>query len=243
MLQECSLVMAYYDNADMLLRHFEAWEKYPRELKARMRFIVVDDGSPKRPAWGAYKDFGGLPHTLKFALFRVVPNIPWNQDGARNLALKHSETEWTFMTDMDHLLSAEQAARMLTIDAQPKTYYMPDQLLTNGDSLGRPHPNTYLMRTADFWGMGGYDEDFAGYYGSDGNFRRCAQGAGLTEQHTQHFSTTVYRTEDCFDANTKDWGRKGSSLHVAFNQRLMRKKALPPYKAINPIRFAWERVL
>lgn len=235
--------MPYYDNADMLLRHFDAWERYPAELKARMRFIVVDDGSPKRPAKRAYHDFGGLPPSLRFALFRVVPNIPWNQDGARNLAMKHSETEWCFMTDMDHVLPPEQAAAMLTIDAREKVYYMPNQLLTNGDSLGRPHPNSFLMRTADFWGMGGYDEDFAGFYGSDGNFRRCAQGAGLIEQHTQHFATVVYRTHDCFDANTKDWGRKGSSLHVAFNKRLMAKKATPPYKAVNPVRFEWTRVL
>lgn len=243
MIEECTFVMAYYENADMLMRHFEEWEKYPAALKARMRFVVVDDGSPKRPAKGAYRDFGGLAPSIRFALFRVVPNIPWNQDGARNLAMKHAETAWAFMTDADHILPADEAAAMLTIDPEPKTYYMPNQKLVSGESLDRPHPNSYLMRVADFWGMGGYDEDFAGFYGSDGNFRRCAQGAGLLEKHTASFSTTVYRTHDCFDANTKDWGRKGSSLHVAFNPRLMRKKSLPPYKAINPIRFQWERVI
>lgn len=235
--------MAYYENADMLLRHLHAWDQYPQELKRRMRFVLVDDGSPRRPAKGAIRDFGGVPPSLDFALFRVVPNIPWNQDGARNLAMKHASTRWAFMTDMDHLLPAEQARRMLALDAAEKTYYMPQQLRTNGEDVGKPHPNSYLMQVADFWGMGGYDEDFAGFYGSDGNFRRCAQGAGLTEQPTTAFATVVYRTEDCFDANTKDWGRKGSSLHVAFNPRLMRKKASPPYKAVNPVRFQWERVL
>lgn len=244
MIDEFTLVMAYYDNRDMLLRHLAEWDlRYPSDLKARMRVILVDDGSPKHSAQAALRDYRVMLGGIDLSLYRVVPNIPWNQDGARNLAMKQAITEWAFMTDMDHVLPAEQAALMLAVDPEPKTYYMPNQLLTSGDSLGRPHPNSYLMRVSDFWAMGGYDEDFAGYYGSDGNFRRCAQGAGLIEQHTASFSTVVYRTEDCFDANTKDFGRKGSSLHVAFNKKLMRKKGQPPYKAINPVRFEWKRVL
>jgi hypothetical protein len=118
---------------------------------------------------------------------------------------------------------------------------MPNQLLANGESLNRPHPNSYLMRRADFWHMGGYDEDFRGWYGTDGNFRRCAQAAGLTETHTQAFNTVVYRASDINDANTKDWGRKGSQYHVANNPELMKIRNGPPYRASKPIRFPYER--
>lgn len=244
MIGECTIVMPYYENPNMLVVHLETWARWPLWLRERIRLVIVDDGSPTSPALAAIR-FAGLPvrSLMQLTLFRIIPNIPWNQDGARNLGMKHVGTEWAYMTDMDHLFTAEQAEQMLRFDGQPKNYYMPAQIETTGVSVGRPHPNSYLMRAADFWGMGGYDEDFAGFYGSDGNFRRCAQGAGLLEKHTDAFSTTVYRTHDCYDANTKDFGRKGSAFHVAFNPVLMAKKALPPYRAVNQIRFAWERVL
>lgn len=238
-----TLVYAYYDNPTMFARHLKEWRAYSDHAKKAIRFIVVDDGSPTFPAKAVLSAEWLVRAKLDVALFRVIPNIPWNQDGARNLAMKEVRTDWAFMTDMDHLLPASQAEAILALDAQPRVYYMPDQHLTNGDSLKRPHPNTYLMRVRDFWEMGGYDEDFAGFYGSDGNFRRCAIGAGLAEKHTTDFHTVVYRTEDIFDANTKGMGRKGSALHVKNNKRLRRKIRSRPYKAVNPIRFEWVRVL
>ena len=247
-LREVSLVLAYYDNADMLRSHVEVWRSYPQDLAARVRVVLVDDGSPNHDAASVLHSctlgeeaLSFLP--LEMQVFRVIPNIPWNQDGARNLAMRHVTTEWAFLTDMDHVLPPGEAEKLLALDCRPKTYYMPNQLLTDGSSLGRPHPNSYLMRALDFWSMGGYDEDFAGYYGSDGNFRRCAKGAGLIETPTKAFSTVVYRSHDIFDANTKDWGRKGSPFHAALNPALRAKVTGGAYKASNPIRFAWQRVL
>lgn len=243
-----SLVLAYYDNPNMLLRHLEEWESYPQEAKERVSLVLVDDASPQMDAASVFYGWAGsrdlekhLP--LKTQIFRVVPNIPWNQDGARNLAMRHVVTEWSFMTDMDHVLPRGEVPKLLALDARPRIYYLPNQLLVDGTSLERPHPNSYLMRTLDFWSMGGYDEDFAGYYGSDGNFRRCAQGAGLREEPTRAFSTVVFRAHDIPDANTKDWGRKGSPFHATNNPVLVAKRKGRPYKAINPIRFPWVRVL
>lgn len=246
-----TIVMPYYDNGGMLLQHLAAWEDYPAALRDRVKVIVVDDGSPKAPAVEVLRAAGyrdrdaggaGLPVPLNLRIYRIKTDIPWNQDGARNLAMKRTDTVWAFMTDMDHLLPASQIAPLLALDAQPRRMYMPVQYLTDGTSLGRPHPNSFLLRVADFWGMGGYDEDFAGWYGSDGNFRRCAKFAGLVEQPTTAFHTVVYRPRDCFDANTKAYGRKNSSFHVPNNRELFKKARGKPYKATNPIRFEWERV-
>jgi hypothetical protein len=243
MIGKCTFVYAYYNNPTMLARHLKEWRVYSEHAKNNIRFVIVDDASPVFPAKAVLSAEWLARAQLNVSLYRVIPNIPWNQDGARNLGMQEARTDWAFMTDMDHLVPAGEADRILALDGQPRVYYMPDQRLTNGTSLARPHPNSYLMRVSDFWEMGGYDEDFAGFYGSDGNFRRCATGAGLAEKHTTDFHTVVFRTEDIFDANTKGMGRKGSALHVKNNKRLRRKIRSKPYKAVNPVRFKWVRVL
>jgi glycosyltransferase involved in cell wall biosynthesis len=239
-----SWIIPYYNNRDMLTRTLTEWEAYNYNDRQLIKFIIVDDGS-KYPALDVIRSWIAAGHNLNFdlRLYRILVDIPWNQDGARNLAMKLCETEWAFMTDVDHLLMRTSVAKFLTFQPRPKTYYMPNQLLTDGTSLERPHPNSYLMRVSDFWSMGGYDEDFAGYYGSDGNFRRCARGAGLVETHTRAFDVVVYRSSDIEDAHTIGLGRKGSPYHVANNPSLMAKRSSPPYKAINPIRFPFERQL
>lgn len=234
-----TLVYAYYENADMLREQIRVWRYYADHVA----IVIVDDGSPTKPALEILQ-----PHTnvLNLKLFRVLKNIPWNQDGARNLAMQNVDTEWAFMTDMDHVVPVPQLHAMTAFSetAPKKHYYMPNQRKVDGTDLQREHPNSYLMRVEDFWFMGGYDEDFAGAYGSDGNFRRCAQQAsGLIEVKALKFHTIVYRSEDIMDANTKDFGRKGSEYHVGNIPHLFKKARSPAYKAVNPIRFPWERQL
>lgn len=237
-----TIIYAYYENPKMFERQLGNWMTYPKLLRDRIEFIVVDDGSPRNPAQAVIDANGGFP-LLDLRVYRVLVDIPWNQDGARNLAMSECRTLWAFMTDMDHLLPPDQASLMLRYPAQHGHYYMPDQQLTNGESLQRPHPNSYLMSRADFWMMGGYDEDFAGYYGSDYNFRRCAVVSGLIEKYEPKIHTVVYRTQDEFDANTKDYSRKEGPLAAKNNPTLLRKMQGPPYRAENPIRFPYERVL
>lgn len=237
-----TLVYAYYENPSMLRKQLEMWINYIEFCK----IVIVDDGSPRNPAVVPITSAGWAHPNLQ--LYRIKPNIPWNQDGARNLAMKHVTTPWAFMTDMDHLVPIDQLDALTEFAATralPKHYYMPNQRLTDGTFLHREHPNSYLMRVEDFWAMGGYDEDFAGSYGSDGNFRRCAimGPAKLVERKLLALHTVVYRSEDIMDANTKDWGRKGSEYHVGNIPHLFAKARSPAYKATNPIRFEWERVL
>lgn len=233
-----TLVYAYYDNPNMLARQLQEWMQYDDMHKLSLNVIVVDDCSPNVPALSVIKHYG-MPLPLK--LFRVKQDKPWNQDGARNLAMLKCETEWALMTDMDHLLPAHQVQAMLDFAGERGSYYMPGQFLTHNVNLHRPHPNTYLMHCRDFWDAGGYDEDFCGYYGSDGNFRRCMIGAGLRELYAPDFHLVVYRTSDILDANTKGLGRKNSELWSKNNKKLALKMRSKPYKATNHIRFEYER--
>lgn len=237
-----TLVYPFYDNRFMLLRHLQEWLEYSPALKVAVKINIVDDASPNCRASEIVNEFGYTG--LDIRVWRVQEDIPWNQDGARNLAMLHAATEWTYMTDMDHLLPKKQAEfMMLFIEelARPGEYYMPTQALTNGVKL-LPHPNSYLMRRDDFWAMGGYDEDFAGWYGSDGNFRKCCRGAGMLEFPVTHWHTVVHRSTDIADANTK-LSRKDGPMYAPLNAALNAKRKGPAYKASRPIRFQWVREL
>jgi hypothetical protein len=238
-----TLVYAYYENPDMLRRHLEEWRQYSIEAKTSISVIVVDDGSPTHSAVKVTTEFGYTGVDLR--VYRVKEDIPWNQDGARNIGMFEAQTEWCLMMDMDHLLTKSQVDEMLKFvdeKAEPRVYYMPNQHTKDGVDLQRPHPNGYLFRRSDFWAMGGYDEDFAGWYGSDGNFRKCAKGLGLIEAPITDFYTVVYRSTDILDANTK-LSRKDGPMYAPLNPLLNAKRKGPAYYAKNPLRCAYQRLL
>jgi hypothetical protein len=235
-------ITTYYNNSNMLLRQLSEWEKYPYNARQLIRFIVVDDGSSfsALDVINHFSEHIGLI-TFDLALYRVKVDIPWNQDGCRNLAMKFCETEWAFLTDIDRLLPRDQVKDFLNFSPRAGTYYMPSQQLTNGTYLDAPHPNSFFMSKTDFWSMGGYDEDFAGYYGTDGNFRKCAKGAGLIEARTRAFKITKFTGADIADSRTTNYGRKDSHYAVANNADLLAKRNGPAYRASVPVRFPFER--
>jgi hypothetical protein len=119
---------------------------------------------------------------------------------------------------------------------------MPKRVRTDGN-LYHPHPNSFLFRKDDFWLMGGYDEDFVGFYGSDGNFRKCSRGAGLSEQAVEDFGLILYGSDVIPDAHTRGLTRKDGPLWAAKNPVLNNKRRGPAYKAVNPLRVPYRRVL
>jgi hypothetical protein len=146
------------------------------------------------------------------------------------------------MTDMDHLLRYDQANKLINfvqIEAKLGEYYMPAaQIKLDGTVLGE-HPNTFLFNVRDYWRIGGYDEDFAGAYGSDGNFRKNAKGLGLREIKTAAWNTVVYRKENIHDACTHDFSRKDGPYYRANFPHLEAKRRGPAYVAGPPLRFDW----
>ena len=237
-----AIVMAYYENPKMLRLHLHEWQRYRETDKMALSAIIVDDGSPRHPAEPVIREHGadiGFP----IQLFRIHENKPWNQDGARNLGMKHCNS-WALMTDMDHLLARAQVSGLRHIvshEVKPGSYYMPQRQNFDNSPLHR-HPNSYVMLAEDFWRMGGYDEDFAGVYGSDGNFRKCMK-AGLREEPTDKFTLTHWPRSAISDASTTDWGRKESPYHRSQFPKIEAKSKGPAYRAENHLRFTWEQVI
>jgi hypothetical protein len=93
-----TLCLAYYRNPGMLQEQYDNLRGMPISLRQCLSLIVVDDGSPEAPAIPPDPDLG----IWSFALFRMLVDVPWNQDACRNLAMSHVDG-WALLTDMDHM--------------------------------------------------------------------------------------------------------------------------------------------
>lgn len=242
-----TIVMAYYENPGMLRKHLEAWSYYAIHDAGLFNVVLVDDGSPRNPAIDVLRDRRLGEERMPIRLFRIDKDIPWNQDGARNLGMHHAQTGWCLLTDMDMVLEPHDASKAVDFarkyPSHVTTYWMPGRRTAQGEYKD-PHPNTYLMHRTFFWLAGGYDEDFAGCYGSDGNFRKCMRAQGSERMIPHEFKLTWYGRDDIPDASTVDYGRKESQYWRPNFPHLEAKRRGPPYKASNHIRFPWhEEVL
>jgi hypothetical protein len=232
-----TLAHNYYENAGMLARHIENWRSYDPAVLGRVRFLVMDDGSPSAPALPVVRETGaGLPITV----YRIKEDIPWNWDGARNLAMHVAETEWVWLLDSDRLVEHVQAARALRLKKEPGKWYRPNQRFTDGTDLKRPHPNCYIVSKTDFWKTGGHDEDFVGFYDKDKPFFIRLSSVAIPV-FVPEIHMTAYRREDVADCDTR-MGRKHSPYHLARAPAHILAKAKGSfYVAVRPMRFTWER--
>lgn len=201
-------VVAYYDNPLMLAEQYRLWASYPDDLKAQIEVVIVDDASPRWPALDVHRP-DGLP---RLRIYRVAVDVPWHQDGARNLGAFVAKGSWLFLTDMDHMLPAESLRSILAIKNKSRIYTFgriePDGTPTrNKDGELKPHINTYALTKKLYWEIGGYDEDFCGMYGTDGMFRTRAFETA-PNQHCPHIPIVRHSRETIPDASTTTLPRK-----------------------------------
>lgn len=171
-LNRTTLVMAYYRNPGMLRMYYDHLASMHQRVKEGLQVIIVDDGSPPEQAAFAPEKPIGIP----VAVFRLLVDIRWNQDACRNLGVEHAETEWLLLTDMDHLVTERAFERCLFGDADPASAYCFERLTAMSfdpptNMPYKPHPNSWFMTKALYEAAGGYDERFAGWYGTDADFR------------------------------------------------------------------------
>lgn len=187
-----SIVVTYYNQPAMLSEQARIWQTY----RAAPEIIVVDDGS-KVPAAAQPRSCG----------YRVQKDIPWHQDGARNLGAHVATGEWLLLLDIDHAIGAEELGRL--IDMLPKlaanTAFRPARRLVDDAYPLKEAANIWLIRRADYWRVGGYDERLCGSYGTDQEFiprlRRTLAVQDIT------ITLDVYRRKDIADAATEGLDR------------------------------------
>ncbi len=167
------------------------------------------------------------------SLYRIDVDIPWNNHGARNLGAFVADTEWLLLTDVDHVLSAACAHRLMAEKLNPEYWYAieRDKIVPHETIRIHPAPNIFLITKARFWELGGYDEDYCGSYGSDNVFRRLRGG------HYKTLPPDIFlEVRDGFkDEPTHNLSRDTTRAQAMFAQKGI-------VKAENPLRFPWHLV-
>jgi hypothetical protein len=236
-----TIVLSYYENGLMLERHLEEWASYAPGVKSELHAVVVDDGSPRDPAVAHLRNVG-----FPVDLYRIKQNLIWNVAGARNLGMTMAPDGWCLLTDIDHLLKAEDAAKLTAVVAEgamnrAPTYYYLARRRSDGSPL-HAHRNSYVIERALYWRAGGCDEDYTGWWGAgESQFRgnlNLIVGDGRDRTLHDIYLTHFGRRDIC-DASTREWGRKGTAYDYSRNPALKCKRA--PYRPENPLRFDWER--
>lgn len=237
-----TVAMPYYDNPSILRLHLETWAAYPPEVRDRFQFILVDDASPRWPAEPVIRDalngcggnlakklavagnLGGPGfHPGQISLYRVEVDKPWAWDCARNIAMHHAPDGWCLITDIDMVLTPENAERLAYAKLKPGKFYTPGRRRAVDGKPYHPHPNSFVIERSLFWEAGGYQEDFAGYYGKDAAFNRQLDSVG-ERRHWPELELLLYGREVIPDASTSTLGRKGSEYDLALNPELRRMK-------------------
>lgn len=236
MMRPLTICMPYYENAGILREHQRIWAQYPERIRRKMTVVIADDGSPSDHAADNVHD-----SDIDIRVYRIGVNIPWNQCGARNLAMSVAPEGWILVTDIDHVLMPDQAEAFVSSKVREGSYYVPGRTRMPKGEKYKSHPNSYYLTKDMYWQAGGCDEDFAGSYGSDSTFRRALTLVG-TRVEWPNRTLMLYGRDVIPDASTTEWGRKDTAYHSANRPELRAKKLSGPYKAENPLRFPWERV-
>jgi hypothetical protein len=236
-----TLIMPYYDNPSMLEEQQRLWMKYPEELRARLHVIIVDDGSPRWPA---------LPHVAQpleqfglasFRLYRTKVDVRWNWLFCRNLGVSEATTDWVFMTDIDHVMPGKTLARLLDATLDSRKAYRMSRVDAPDLTPYKPHPNTWLMTRMLFDRIGGYDERFSGFYGTDGEFRRRVQDTA--EEIVILPQVMVrYPREVVADASTTTYGRKEVQDRINVKRIVLQRAEIPNWKT-KRLTFPYEQLL
>lgn len=239
--KDLTLIMPYYDNPNMLQEQQRVWAKYPQELRARLHVILVDDGSPRWPALPAVQQPVEQLGLASFQLYRAGVDVRWNWIFCRNLAVSKATTEWVFMTDIDHVMPGKTLAAILNGTLHEGMAYRLSRVDAPDKTPYKPHPNTWLMTRSLFYKIGGYDERFSGYYGTDGEFRRRVQersaGIVLLPQ-----TMIRYPREVLADASTTTYGRKEKQDRENVRRIVLERQEIKGWEPLR-VTFPYERLL
>jgi hypothetical protein len=197
---------------------------------------VVDDCSPSYPALEVVRDFPDIA----VRLFRMQVDVPWNQDACRNLAVSQTDDgTWLLLTDMDHLPPEETIRAIMTEKLDGNAFYTFTRVSAPDMTPYKPHPNSYLMLKETYDRAGGYDERWAGVYGTDGAFRSRLNQIARAKAFDEPLIR--YGREVIADASTTQFERRSEENTVLRSERGMKIRAEggPPQRGL----FPWTRLL
>lgn len=222
-MRDVTLVIAYYDNPNMLAVQYQNLRRMTPTVRSHIRFILVDDGSPNHPA---HPDTCGVP----LEIYRIDVDVRWNQDAARNCGVSHVKTPWVLMTDMDHLVPETTWIHVLVDEIDPSYAYQFRRVSAPDMQPYKRHPNTWLLTKDKFDRVGGYDERLAGLYGTDKDFQNRLAGRTLTME----CPIIRYGREVIEDASTTSLERKRKGDKTKINELIKKRGDAKPLRGQFP---------
>lgn len=243
-MRDLTFICAYYINKGMLVEQQNVWRDYPADLKPHFHAIVTDDCSPRAPARKAFASSGIASQRL----YRAQQQRRWDWLFCRNLGVHVATTDWVLLTDIDHVLPADTLRTILTmklhddhvyhfsrVDAHHRWPWPPESLTEY-----KPHPNTWMMTRAMFDAVGGYDERFSGFYGSDSEFReRVHTTAARVVMRPEPL--VRYPREVVADASTTTYQRKAPEDGINVPRIKAERAQIPNWTPLRlTIPYEWE---
>lgn len=228
-----TIILPYYENPLMLAYQYKNFRRMAAPVRQAICLIVVDDGSKDDPA--VAEDIG-----VDLVLYRMLVDVRWNQDACRNLGAHLARTEWILMTDMDHLVPEQTLSHILAHPLNEDTVYTFDRVMAPRLSPCRPHPNSWLMTRSMYDRIGGYDERFAGFYGTDGDFSARVREAAKGVQRLD-YALVFVPSQLVADAWTRRYGRKEPVDVEAIPRIAAARNALPDWRPLT-LSFPWTPV-
>lgn len=177
MLRPISIVtinINYYNNMKLFRLLRDHYLYLPKNN--RIQISLCDDGSMIEP-------LTEVPHDWK--VYRIKEDLGWNAEGARNLLMQETDTDWNINIDLDKVLSPLGWSLLqdnnFIDNLNPYKLHMltrsPDKSTITAQRFRnntikteqyKPCANDYFITKEYFWAHNGYDEKCAGYaYGGD----------------------------------------------------------------------------
>lgn len=152
------VLVCYLNQSDTtsLVALLRSYAGYAPDVLDRIQFILVDDGSPLR--FEIPEDID-----INLLLLRITVDIPWNEAGARNLALTYARSDKVLMSDLDYILPESSLRRLLRHRNPGHTVFnlwalVPDERTWMKSSF-------FFLSRARYLRFYGYDEELSGHYG------------------------------------------------------------------------------
>ena len=200
-------VYSYYNNPEMFKIQQNAWLSYDKKYAEQLEIIVTDDCSSK---WKAEDNLLPDIRSMNFRLFHIDEKVKWNWLEARNIGCYYADGKWILMTDMDHLVKRDVLSKLFKkLPGLDDTKVYQFERMKYDGLFYKHHNDSFFLTKELFWLCGGYDEDYAGYYGTSGKFRRRLYRTARAEAtRFKDLSLILYGREVIPDASTTEFNRK-----------------------------------
>lgn len=240
----------------MLRKQLDTWLSYNIATRNAFRMIVVDDCSPE-PALEVFTQ-PGTP-VAHISLYRIDKDVPWNRGMARNLGTHVAETEWVLHVDTDHVLGADEAAKLVAwFEEGNEPPYERNWYRFRRFRMGRadetrkkdkippdaaygeihPHIDSYLCSKTAYWRAAGYNEDFSGVLGGGSPFLKEMEKANGAPEVLK-IALDVYTRDAVPDSSEHTLPRSPEAFKKR-KQEIMAKRGT--LRGHDPLRLPWHRV-